>query len=262
MVAAVCDTLLPGAEHRRRRSLRRLPAPRRLRARHPGERRAAGCRTCRRTRGRRRGLLEELAAEGFADASLDARTERLRRAGDTCPPAASRSSSSRPWSSASSSAPSTNGCAIRLGGHRLPRPGDAAADARAGAEGHPDRARVRRRADLTADVCVVGSGAGGSVIAARLARRAGRSSCSRRAGTATSRTSASSRRRAPRCTSAAGSCGRTTARWACSPAPRSAAGPSSTRWSAGRSPTTSAPSGRPRASTGWTRTSSTASSRA
>ncbi len=58
-----------------------------------------------------------------------------------------------------------------LGGDRLPRPAVRAALARAGAE--DDRASSvisGETATLSADVCVVGSGAGGGVIAAELAR--------------------------------------------------------------------------------------------
>ena len=95
--------------------------------------------------------------------------------------------------------------------------------------GFPARSRRRRRpsrrrrlipiervsgddAALTADVCVVGSGAGGSVIAARLAQAAGRARAGerrlpQRGGLPPARVGSGAG-----CTSAAGSCGRTTAR--------------------------------------------------
>ena len=135
-----------GAEHRRRRGLRRLPAPRRLRARHPGERRRRhagpaaprGGRAARPPgRARGRGLRRRLA-RGPHRAPPARRRRRAVR-----PPRAQAAQDHglRPVLRRLRRAPAQSG----VGGHRLPGPGDAAADARAGAEGHPDRARVRRR---------------------------------------------------------------------------------------------------------------------
>ena len=85
-------------------------------------------------------------------------------------------------------------------------------------------------ATLTADVCVVGSGAGGGVIAAqRGGRRQAACSCSRWAPTATRRTSSSSSCRATSSsTTAAGWPRPSPARSRSWPARRSAAAPSST----------------------------------
>ena len=175
VVAAVCDTLLPalstdadgayGDYLRRGASERDIPTS--VAAAVPNLPPHVACAV--------RGLLEELAAEGFADASLDARTERLRRAGDDVPTgrlalkqlktmvfgqffgAFDERLRNPAWE------------VIGFPGPVTPPPTP---------EQAPKVIPIERvsgdRAVLTADVCVVGSGAGGSVIAARLAQ-AGRS---------------------------------------------------------------------------------------
>ena len=85
VVAAVCDTLLPAlstdADGAYGDYLRRGASERDI----PESVAAAVPALPPHVAGALRGLLDELAAEGFAGASLEARTERLRRAGDDVP---------------------------------------------------------------------------------------------------------------------------------------------------------------------------------
>ena len=114
LVAAVCDTLLPalttdaegayGDYLRRGASERGIPES--VAAALPGMPPHVG--------GAVRGLLEELAERASPCRSPTAPRACGARA-TTCPQGASRSSSSRRWSSASCSAPSTKSCATRRG---------------------------------------------------------------------------------------------------------------------------------------------------
>ena len=196
VVAAVCDTLLPAlstdADGAYGDYLRRGASERDI----PASVAAAVPNLPPHVAGAVRGLLEELAAEGFADASLDARTERLRRAGDDVPTgrlalkqlktmvfgqffgAFDEELRNPAWE------------VIGFPGPVTPPPTP---------EQAPKTIPIERvsgdDAVLTADVCVVGSGAGGSVD--RRAPRAGGQVGPRARGgraTATRRTSASSRR--------------------------------------------------------------------
>jgi choline dehydrogenase-like flavoprotein len=175
LVAAVCDTLLPalasdelgavGDYLRRGASERDIPA--RVAAALPG--------LPAHVAGAVGDLLSELGREGFAGRSLPERTERLRAAGDDVPRGrlAVKQLKAMVFGQLFGAFDEhlRNAAWDAVG---FPGPVSAPPTPEQAPKRIPIEAVDGDTATLSADVCVVGSGAGGSVIAARLAQ-AGRS---------------------------------------------------------------------------------------
>ena len=139
------------------------------------------------------GLLDALAGEDFADPDVEARADVVSATSATEPRGAAR-----PGLAAGADAAVLLRAARRagqqpeLGGDRVPGAELACAVRGSGAEDDHRRGGVGRVGDADCRRVVVGSGAGGAVIAAGCAQAGRPCSCWRWAGTATSRTSTSS----------------------------------------------------------------------
>ena len=229
VLAAICDTVVPSIERARPR--RALGAqgerPRRRRGRRAADRRDPDPAASRRAVQ----LIDALGAQGIARAPSQASREQiLRNIALSDPPGRGRGRRA----DRHDPLPCLRRARSR---HRpepeLERPSAIPGPISAAARG-PEDARIHEpegsEETLEADVCVVGSGSGGAVVAAGLAAARARTwSCWRPPATSTSPTSpSSSSLPTSRCTGAAGPTRPPTATSAWSPAPRSAAARRST----------------------------------